>query len=384
MPDTQQKQQITFDKNIFTLTLMGARAYGHVGSFNRLITQSFNNLNPYDGPKNPEELETFCQHFRKNGTEHDANLVQYEYEIYKNPHGDFAQSVREYWNFMRYIFMERYDKKYINNYSLILNKIDTFDSNVQIVILQKMWGLLRSCNSQDLKRAVAAKMVSINDMPLNDRIAATRDALVYVDQNVVRDIIEELKQELSEELNKDMPDFDKIRYICVDARNIAQTASNALLSSTEVKNIKNPINRDYVNTVRSFFDEKTIVDGTDTNYVRRFEEDLLSRVTTAEEQRKDAEQRANKAETRAQYAETTLKSKQEEFETALKTEKEKNTKLTKELDALQGRVTSLEDLLKRLKLEIAKLKVGLFSSNKDKIAQIQQIIENHEKPDHTH
>ena len=383
MPDLpQDPQQPVFDKNAFTLALDGGRLYNWKGTFNKFLSNS--DYSPvydtqYYGPKDPEGLKQVIENAKRHGNEYDVNLCLYEYELYKNPNGDFAKSAREYWNFMRYIFMERYDKKYINNYSLILNKIDTFDSNVQIVILRRMWWLVRSSDSRDLQKMIAAKMFSIKDMPFDDRLMAASNALIYVDQDVVRDIIEELKQKLTEELDKDIPDFNKIQNICIDARNIVRGAVNALSSTND---IKNPISRDYVETVCSFFDENTIVSN-DISYVRRFESDLLSRATSAEAQQKEAEQRAQHAETRAQNAHSLLENKQKELDEAngdLKIEKEKNKKLTGQLNDLQKRVEDLEKLLKNLKLKIGQLKVGgLFSSNKETIEALRTALSKYEE-----
>jgi len=359
------EKQLQFDKNQFTQDFLGAKNYymsTRYEIFDGLLdTRTGINKKEYNGPRNDEELAKYVNHVAQNNA--DINLAKYQYECYKKPDGEFAQKLRQYWNFAKYIFAD-YSDSYVNNYQLIINKIGTFDEKTQLKILQTLLNKFTYNSNWPTKLnpviiQTEIKIIDNKFASIDDKVRAT-EHLLTTNHDVVRDVIEDLKKELDKELHADLPNPEKIKKICNMAGSITNSVRNLLYKHDELKNIVNPVNMEYIKAVENEFDMDKILAG-GTEYVAKTKETLEERVNAAEKQLKHQDEEIRNLEQDIQHLDTSMY----EEKSRLQAEKEKNAKLVKTMDEMQRQLDRQDSFMKNLKMKMASLKMGMFGNGKE-------------------
>jgi len=359
------EKQLQFDKNQFTQDILGAKSY-YMSTRYRIFDGLLDTRTDtkkreeYAGAKNDEDLAKYISNVAQNDA--DINLEKYRYECYKNPDGEFAQKLRQYWNFAKYIF-DDYNEGYTNNYLVIINGIGTFDEKTQLAVFRELFEKIKfgpdKAKMDQIITQIGTKIINNKFANMEDRVRAT-EYLLKTNHDVVRDTIEYLKTELDKELHADLPNSEKVQSICNNAKYILTGVRNLWQRSTEAKNIVNPIDAEYITTVEKEFDlNKILTSGTE--YVAKTKETLEERMNMAEKQLKVKDEEINKKEQNIQYLNASIN----DAKSKLQNEKDKNAKLVEMMNEMQQQMDQQYEFVKALKMKMASLKMGMFGNGKE-------------------
>jgi len=357
-----QKKEFVFDKNEFLKDMVNNSTMGDY--IDKVVTAMYNphyrdhngHVSGYNGPETDEELESSIQN-----SPYRAYITKSLYEMYKNPDGQTAQDTKACWQFVGPIFTTNPTEQ---DFLIVLKKIDVFNQEVQAQILRHIFKKLYSYHqsiSQEKSRAIrkeaAVKLATMPNATLEDMCNA---AAMTSDMNIIRDTIEMAKRELDKEMKKDFPDKEKISKICSYARlAVVQIGTG---------------NKQYVEMVTSEFDSNKVLES-GAKYVPQLQKSLEERAVDAEyeqfkintelEKQKKETDKANQETARAQQ-ETTF------VQQELENEKQKNAKLTKQLNEMQKALQERDALIKSIKMKIASQKVGLIGGGP--LKEIQEYV----------
>lgn len=377
MPKTNE---LKFDKNEFVLGLLKsgrtpfyAKEFAKLFYGEGLVSREYRE---YMGPESFEEIDS-----ASNKNEFEKNIAKYLLECHNNPNSEFANETRKIWDFIKPVtYKDEYFEKRFEptNFMIILNKMGIFNEETQSAILQQMQYKVPRNKYPEIKNMIATKMLQNSTTTNKDKYFAASE-LATTNHDVVRDFVEDAKQDLNTELNADMPNYDHIKDIVSNVKSIINIAHNSVLDSGyNNKEIKNPINAEYVKIVLDEFDLDKILSG-GAEYVAKYQSTLESRVASAEERAKNAESRANTAEKQAardneNYVAANRQLNEHAFD--IRNLEDKNAKLTRELDILQNQFDKQSNFIKTIKMKIGALKTGILGNSG--VKDLQDYIKNNQ------
>ena len=368
MPEksTELKTGLKFDKNELTRALCGEQYYFWKSIFDNILNQTRRDT------ITPEDFQVFIDSETEKGHTNDVLLGKYQYELETNPNGDIAKAFRQYWEFMKCIFNSTYYNQELVNYKLILNKVDTFSPDVQLIILKRLRDILVNKGHPELMEIINTKIANNPHATIDDKINSAY-GLLHKNHDIVRDVIEELKQELDKELKSDFPNQDKVKQICNSARYLMQRLQESFRDNDpHTNNIHNSLSQDYIKTVLSEFDINNVLTS-DAEYIAKINQSLEERAVNAERHAKESDKLASQYEERnAEY--NKLKMEHNETTRHLDAERAKNERLTGELDLLNKQIEKQNSFIKAVKMKIATLKTGLLAGNG--VKDLQNFVNN--------
>ena len=361
-----QENQMVFDKNKFTMNMLKFR-YSMLDVFEHLLEGKAVTSTWF--PKTEKEFKDSLTTYENARDTAGVDIMKSQYECYTNPNGTFARELRKYWAFARYMFMN-YDEQNLNYYQLIVNKIDVFDEQTQLAVLERLYNLL-NYNSRNPEKTspllaqIETKVATNKYATISDKYTA---AFYMADKNhdIVRDVIEDLKQELHKELKADFPNPENLKKICSYVLSIIDNVFKAIASSRANK-IINPVDMTYVNAIKDEFDLKKVLAG-GPEYVAKTQETLEERISVAEQQLKSKDEEIHKKDGEIYRLEQDIQSldtSMYEEKSKLQAEKEKSEDLTRTVQELQKQLEQRDAFIKALRMKMASLKMGVFGNGKE-------------------
>ena len=361
MPKTNEPIK-PFDINEFTKFVISTnfgqnKTYDSIGAFDALVFRPYN----FNGPKNDQEYQIMMNQYKH--SPETQRLIDTMYQLYTNPDSSMAQEFHKYWKFISPLFNnQQYEWEIMN----IINKIDIFDDETQLIILRFIKDTIQNGYYKETPVSVA-KWTKIANNPKATAFDKADAAVKLRNENIIRDAIEALKQELHNELNQRFPDVGKINKICGHATDVMR-AYYSIKNTHGSLNGQSEEGKYYAEVLEMFKVEKALSDG--AQYIPKLTQSLEERVAHAEAE--------------ASSSQDTIKNKESEIERLkrdLAAEQQKSGRLTQELNNVQNRLNSFESFVKTLRIKIGALKVGLFGKGNVSPEQLQEWVKSNAPQD---
>ena len=359
-------------KNEFTIAMLDKRV-SNANEFEKFLNPDNRNPYKYDGPKGDKECAAVISSLKEKGDINDAILLRVKYEYHKDTNAPFATKLREYWGLMRYIFAN-YDVAHIATYKLILGKIGMFNEEAQLAILKRLYDMMKDHADKKVLDVIFTKIANNEFATLEDKYTATR-GLLHFNHDVVRDFVESAKKELSAVLNAEFTSPEKLKLICKYIDDVLcdlQASFNRNVPNNS--KIVNPLNEDYINVVRSIFDEdKALLGGNE--YVAKQNKYWEDEATKATTRAKEAEEFIEKYE-QANSNLRVLNKEMMEYKDLLEIETSKNKSLIMQLNELNEKVKKQNSVIDVVKMKLASMQNKLLTKGFAK--DLQQLISKEE------
>lgn len=251
-------------------------------------------------------------------------------------------------------------------FMIVLNKLDkiTDDPVYQDMLLLAMLRVANSASvpaqTADIKRKICRAIV---ESPTMDIEIKANEARHLHDANVNKNIIKDCEALVAKELDKDIPDVNSVRkYINIVDYLLSRIGNDIPTQDGQ----KRQEYEQYKKEIKDKFNlEKLLSNG--SQYIEQKNQDLETRAIQAEQRVAVAEQQA---------AQGIAQSNQ--YDALLEAEKQKNSQLIRQLDEMQQQLDAKSDFIKKIKLELGKIKVSMFGKGnvEEQVQAMQKMIES--------
>lgn len=377
------QEQFSFDRNQFTRDLLSSGVCGSVfkDSVNELLyahkAKRPINMSRYLLETKEEVLTQIRATMLRNKKFDAIRVYDTIDQIYNNPESEPALAFYEYWNFIRDIFPPLND---ISNRELcrqqilvIIKKSESlFDAETQLALnnyivtslegylhpqeLETVYvNIIKNEDVNGLEKAKTLHMLIEKQKRPNFKIS---NEVANADKKMIEDVLESLKIDLDKELNKEYPDTNCLSDIVSIAQKLCDHYRNI------IGIIHNPLNSNnpdwiYYDTMKNGTFNKNKILTLDTDYVPKHNQII-------EEQYSKEHAEVLSLREKIKQNNDIMQNLNAQLTLQVNTEKDKNEKLTKQLDEMSRELDILNKWVKAAKMKAASLNLGILAGKETK------------------